>query len=61
MKNRGQEGLGGDLGTKNLLKAVLADFGRFWPKMKPSWGQDGAKMLQVGAKMANLRPFGEVS
>ena len=28
MKNRGQEGLGGDLGTKNLLKAVLADFGR---------------------------------
>ena len=61
--------LGGDLGTKNLSKAVLADFSQFGPgsdrqkspKMRPSWGQVGAKMLQVGAKMTNLRPFGELS
>ena len=61
--------LGGDLGAKNLSKSVLADFGRFWPgsdrpKSRPNgprWGQDGAKMLQVGAKMAILRQFGELS
>ena len=32
-----------------------------WPKMAPSWAQDGAKMLQVVAKMAILRAFGELS
>ena len=45
----GLGGLGGDLGTKNLSKAVLADFGQFWPgsdrqKSRPDgprWQQDG--------------------
>ena len=47
--------LGGDLESKNLSKAVLADFGQFWPgsdrpksrpnrarwrQELPSWGQD---------------------
>ena len=59
--------LGGDLEAKNLLKAVLADFGQFWPgsdrpksrQIRPRWdqvGTDGAKIPQVGAKMAILRP-----
>ena len=62
-------GHGSELGTKNLSKAVLADFGRFWPGSDrpksfpngPRWSQDGTKMFQVGAKMVNLRPFGELS
>ena len=68
-KSRFGEGLGalgGDLEAKNLLKAVLADFGQFWPgsdrpksrQIGPSWSQDGAKILEVGAKIAILRPFG---
>ena len=28
--------------------------------MAPTWSQDGAKSLQVGAKMAILRPFGKL-
>ena len=28
--------------------------------MAPRWSQDGAKILQVGAKMVILRPFGEL-
>ena len=63
--------LGGDLETKNASKAVLADFGQFWPGSDrpksrpnrprwPSWSQDGAKILQVGAKMAILKLFGEL-
>ena len=56
---RGPEGsgaLGGDLETKNLSKAVLADFDQFWPgsdrpKSRPNGPrrrQDDAKMGQVG-------------
>ena len=60
MKNRGLErglgALGGDRETENLSKAVLADFGEFWPgsdrpksrpnkarrrQDPPSWDQDG--------------------
>ena len=57
--------LGGDLETKNLSKAVLADFGQFCSgsdrlKSRPNgarWRQLGAK---IGAKMVILRPFGEL-
>ena len=31
-----------------------------WGKMAPTWSQDGAKSLQVGAKMAILRAFGKL-
>ena len=31
-----------------------------WGKMAITCSQDGAKSLQVGAKMAILRPFGEL-
>ena len=49
----GLGGLGGDLGTKNLSKAVLADFGGFWPGSdRPKSCPNGPRWGQVGAKMA---------
>ena len=58
MKNRGLQlgALGGDLETKNLSKAVLADFGQFGPRSdRPKSCPHG-----LGAKMAprcsKLRP-----
>ena len=45
--------LGGDLGTKNLLKTGLVDFGRFWPGSdRPKSRPNGPRWRQVGAKMA---------
>ena len=45
--------LGGDLETKNLSKAVLADFGQFWPGSdRPKSRPNGARWRQLGAKMA---------
>ncbi len=49
--------LGGDLEAKNLLKAVLADFGQFWPGSdRPKSRQIGPRWDQVGAKMAPRSP-----
>ena len=31
-----------------------------WPKMAPTWSQDGAKSFQVGVKMAVLKLVGEL-
>ena len=59
-KSRFGEGLGalgGDLEAKNLLKAVLADFGQFWPGSdRPKSRQIGPRWDQVGAKMAPRSP-----
>ena len=54
LKNQGLEGvwelLGATLRQKNLLKAVLADFGQFWP------GSDRPNLAQMGQDGANLEP-----
>ena len=47
--------------SRKLSWQILVNFGRAkispnWAKMAPSWSQDGAKIPQVGAKMAILRP-----
>ena len=44
MLGEGLGALGGDLEAKNLFKAVLADFGQFWP------GSDRAKSRQIGPR-----------
>ena len=45
--------LGGELGTKNLPTAVLADFGQFWPGSdRPKSRPNGPRWRQVGAKVA---------
>ena len=42
-----------DLGTKILLKFILADFGEFWPGSdRPKSRSNGPRWPQVGAKMA---------
>ena len=55
----GLGGYGSELGTKNLPKAVLADFGQFWPGSdRPKSRPNGARWCQLGAKIS--RPFGKL-
>ena len=76
LKNRGLEGVWELLGeilkrktSQKLSWLILVNFGRARidqnlakrTKMAPSWSQAGAKILQVGAKMAILTPFGTLS
>ena len=50
-------GLGGDLGKKNDLEAVLTDFGRFWTGAgSPKWQQDGRTWRQDGARWSQDGP-----
>ena len=56
--------LGGDLETKNLLKAALAHFGQFSPRsdrlksrqIGPRWRQVGAKMAARSSKLGPRWP-----